>query len=235
MVLSLQCGKILLSSRPLLQAQQVSSSLWDAIAVSSISSNSVLNQPCINQIHFFTATASAAVQEGSRTVRCQDSPLNSAIGGAATGALLFASHGASAPRGAVICSALGAAAHWSADKIQLDHSFRSLLIAWGLLDESAAPPKPLVAVEPSFTASTSPKIDLPEAAAVTDSESKRGLGLWQRMRPHFPIRKLTDEEWTVHLKKQAQAEEIARRAALEGVHPDTLLHSSASDSSLKKE
>lgn len=37
--------------------------------------------------------AAAVVQEASRLVRCRDSPLNSVLGGAATGALLFKSHG----------------------------------------------------------------------------------------------------------------------------------------------
>lgn len=35
----------------------------------------------------------AAVQEVSRLVRCRDSPTNSVIGGAATGALLYKTHG----------------------------------------------------------------------------------------------------------------------------------------------
>lgn len=40
------------------------------------------------------ALVSAVVQETSRLVRCRDSPTNSVLGGAATGALLYKIYGA---------------------------------------------------------------------------------------------------------------------------------------------
>lgn len=151
-----------------------------------------------------------------RRGRCKDSPLNSAVGGAATGALLFASHGAAAPRGAVICGAMGAAGHWAVDKVNFEQNYRKLLIAWGLLDPSAAPkttPKPPQAPVLASGDGTSEK---------SSGEVASDNGFWKRLRPYYPIRKLNDEEWEQHQRKTAAAEERARRAALEGVHPDVL-------------
>ncbi|KAH7616669.1 hypothetical protein NADE_001478 [Nannochloris sp. 'desiccata'] len=152
----------------------------------------------------------SAVQETTRRLRCQDSPLNSGIAGAATGALLFASHSAAPPRGAVICGALGAAAHWAVDQIALEKNCRSFLIAWGLLDDIP---------------STSNHHRLGNNGISSSSSSvNRGIegieekeGLWARLRPYFPIRQLTDAEWEEHQKKAAAVEEKARTAALQGV------------------
>lgn len=136
--------------------------------------------------------------------------MNSALGGAATGALLFASHGAAPPRGAVIVGSLAAAGHWAADQLALERGFRSLLVAWDLLDESAVPKS----VEPPATP--------PQPKALSDAATPEKPSMWQRLRPFFPVRKMTEEEWEAHQKKQAEAEARARRAAMEGVHPDAL-------------
>ena len=153
-------------------------------------------------------------------MRCKDSPINSAIGGAATGALLFASHGAAPPRGAVICGALGAAGHWATDKANLEVNFRRLLIAWGLLDPSAAPKSE----HPGIQVSVAPKVTSIEGNKNKENNTIGGKvsSMWQQLRPYFPIRKLTDEEWEQHQEKQNAVEEQARRAALEGVHPSVL-------------
>jgi len=147
------------------------------------------------------------VQETTRRLRCQDSPINSGIAGAATGALLFASHGAAPPRGAVICAALGAAAHWAADKIALEKNFRSFLTVWGLLDDIPSTSNRHKVVSNSNSSS--------EHRGVETVEEEEGL--WARIRPYFPIRQLTDAEWEEHQKKAAASEEKARRAALQGV------------------
>ena len=173
----------------------------------------------------FPPSPCAASQEAVRALRCQDSPLNSTIGGAATGALLFASHGAAPARGAAICGALGAAGHWAVDQINLERNFRSFLVAWGLLDEAA-----LIKRRKTPTRTPSSAIDpgksgrgaIIEEAAVGDDDDDKRPGLWQRMRPYFPIKKLTDEEWEEHERKSKLKEERARRAALAGVHPSEL-------------
>jgi len=143
----------------------------------------------------------AAVQESSRRVRCTDSPLNSALGGAATGALLFASHGAAPPRGAVICATLGAGAHWAYDKLDMDHSVRSGLVAWGMLDPAALPPR-----KPPPPASTSEK-----EGSGSDAS---GTSWMEWVRPYLPLRKMTDAEWEAHQAKQDAAKQAA--AALAG-------------------
>lgn len=158
------------------------------------------------QFVFFFKKLLAAVQETSRRIRCQDSPINSGIAGAATGALLFASHGAAPPRGAVICGAIGAAAHWTVDKLSLEKNFRSFLIAWGLLDD-------VPRLENNNSSTTG------QTMATSEEEEE---GLWARMRPFFPVRKLTEAEWEEHQKKQVAAEEKARRAALQGMSDATL-------------
>ena len=53
-------------------------------------------------------------------------------------------------------------------------------------------------------------------------EDEEEEGLWVRMRPFFPVRKLTEAEWEEHQKKQVAAEEKARRAALQGTSDATL-------------
>jgi hypothetical protein len=159
------------------------------------------------------------VQETVRRARCKDGPLNSALGGAATGALLFAAHGAAVPRGAAIVGALGAAGHWAADQLALERGFRSLLVAWDLLDESAVPKpaKPPAPLPPNVGAG---------AAAAPEKPS-----MWQRLRPYYPVRKMTEEEWEAHQRKQTEAETRARQAALAGVHPDTLAAAGPPDTS----
>jgi hypothetical protein len=159
------------------------------------------------------------VQETSRRLRCQDSPLNSGIAGAATGALLFASHGAAPPRGAVICGAIGAAAHWAVDQIALEKNFRSFLIAWGLLDEVAgARDYRKLGKNSSRGHEMGNLSDSSENSSIEATEELQDEpSLWARMRPYFPIRQLTDHEWEEHQKKQAAAEEKARRAALQGL------------------
>jgi len=144
------------------------------------------------------------VQETTRRLRCQDSLINSGVAGAATGALLFASHGAAPPRGAVICGALGAAAHWAADQIALEKNFRSFLIAWGLLDDI-----------PSTSNHHRLGKDSNSSSEIRGIEEEEGL--WARIRPYLPVRQLTDAEWEEHQKKASAAEEKARRAALQGV------------------
>jgi hypothetical protein len=52
----------------------------------------------------------SATQEYTRTVTSSDSPVNSAVGGAAAGALLFASHGGNPVLGAAILAALSTVA-----------------------------------------------------------------------------------------------------------------------------
>lgn len=154
-------------------------------------------------ISSFPVICFLAVQETSRSFRCKDSPINSGIAGAATGALLFASHGAAPPRGAVLCGAIGAAAHWTVDKISLEKNFRSFLISWGLLDEIAS-------------RRDHHKLENNSTGGIEQVEEEEE-GLWARMRPYFPVRKLTETEWEEHQKKKNAAEEKARRAALQGV------------------
>lgn len=90
------------------------------------------------------ATSFSGVQELSRRVFCVDAPLNSGLGGAATGALLFASHGALPQRGAALCGILGFAGH-VALTTGLEHgdaALRKVLIGLELLDPSARPEPP---------------------------------------------------------------------------------------------
>lgn len=50
---------------------------------------------------------SSAAQEYTRALTCSDTPVNSAVGGAAAGALLFISHGGNPVLGAGIVAAMG--------------------------------------------------------------------------------------------------------------------------------
>lgn len=149
--------------------------------------------------HVSTTPHTAAFQELSRRARCTHSPLNSAVGGAATGALLFAAHGAAPPRGAVICGTAGAALHWAGQKIDFQHSFPSLLAAWGLLDESAVPPP-----RPQAKKNTG-EVDIDTSPA-----------WWRRVRTYMPFRKMSDEEWEEYQRKKKEEMERERRAALQG-------------------
>ena len=75
---------------------------------------------------------------------CVDAPLNSGLGGAATGALLFAAHGASPQRGAALCGILGFTGHivLTAGLEHGDAALRRVLIGLELLDPSARPDPP---------------------------------------------------------------------------------------------
>jgi hypothetical protein len=87
----------------------------------------------------------------------------------------------------------------------LEKNFRSLLIAWGLLDDVPRPSK------------RSHIRDNGTLNGNIEVEEEEEQGLWARMRPYFPVRQLTDEEWEEHKRKKDAAEEKARRAALHGV------------------
>lgn len=148
------------------------------------------------------AGVDAAVQEGTRRVRRRDDPVNSALGGAAAGALLFASHGAAAPRGAVICAAIGAAAHWTSDALSWDRATRGTLISMGLLDPTALPARPLphkMSTEGNTSVDDGDKLD---------AKTEERVGFWEKIRPYLPIRKMTDAEYDEHVKKKAREEAV---------------------------
>jgi hypothetical protein len=88
------------------------------------------------------AAVFAALQE---TARASDptrphGPLNSAVAGAATGAILARVHLGPAQRGAVLAAAAAwapacAAGHWANDRLRLARGFKRWLVDQGLLDE----------------------------------------------------------------------------------------------------
>lgn len=143
----------------------------------------------------------SAAQETSRRVRCRDSIANSAMAGGAMGAILYASHGKPPIIGIVMCSALGAGAHWTYDRYNFDNKTRSMLVSLDLLDPSALPPR----IEPE----------------------DEGPTLFERMLPYLPLRKLTDEEQERYERNKALKykdilgeEEMNRSQAKIGKKPD---------------
>jgi hypothetical protein len=86
----------------------------------------------------------------------------------------------------------------------LQKNFRSFLVAWGLLDDMPTP-------APQY------RIETNSSGERVEVKIEEKEGLWARMRPYFPIRQLSDEEWEEHKRKKDAAEDKARRAALQGV------------------
>lgn len=129
--------------------------------------------------------------------------------------MLFASHGASAPRGAAICAALGSAAHWTSDSLNLDATSRRALVSLGLLDAAALPKEERnKKKKESIAPQNAPELNL--KAGNGNEEMKEGggeageksPGVWDMIRPYLPIRKMTDDEWTAHLAKQEADEKL---------------------------
>ena len=113
----------------------------------------------------------SGAQEISRAVFCHDSPLNSAIGGAAAGTVLYGAHQANPRTGAFICGCIGAVAHLISDMSYVNTATKHVLVSSGLLDESAL------------------ESPAPEEA------SEAGSSWWATIEPYMPIRRTTEEEW----------------------------------------
>jgi hypothetical protein len=135
----------------------------------------------------------AAAQEAARAVRCDNSPANSAVGGAATGAALFALNGASAPRGALLCAAFASSLHWASDRWNLEGGVRRWLQARGLLDKQLGPGE-------------RPAGALPEGA----ERPEPIYMVWAQR--YLPLTKMTKEEAEQHGADKQRQRELGDRA-----------------------
>jgi hypothetical protein len=139
------------------------------------------------------------VQEASRRARRRDSPFNSAAGGAAAGALLFAAHGRPVPQGAIVCAAIGAGGHAFSDWLGMEGGIKGLLISLDLLDEDAEERE-------AAAARAAVKAAAKAAAAAEDSASNR---FWSWAKQYAPLTKMSDAEWAAHQRLYADKMEAA--------------------------
>ncbi|KAL4442039.1 hypothetical protein ABPG77_011300 [Micractinium sp. CCAP 211/92] len=153
----------------------------------------------------------SVVQETSRLVRCRDSPTNSVLAGAATGALLYKTHGRSAAPGAVICAALGGAAHLLAGRIEAAGGFAQLLVSLDLLDP---PPQPPAKAEQPHSSSSA---EAGAAAAAGQAGGQPSSRPWWH--DYLPIKRMSDEEWEQYKSQQDDVQRKRIEAALAGGLP----------------
>ncbi|PSC68115.1 mitochondrial import inner membrane translocase subunit Tim17-A [Micractinium conductrix] len=141
------------------------------------------------------------VQEASRLVRCRDSPLNSVAAGAATGALLYKSHGRSGGPGAIICAALGGGVHLAAARVDAAGGLQQLLVSMDLLD----PP---------------PQQEEQQQEQQEQEEQQREASAprpwWHQ---YLPVQKMSEEEWQTYKGQQDDAQRKRIEAALAGGLP----------------
>ncbi|PRW56707.1 mitochondrial import inner membrane translocase subunit tim17 [Chlorella sorokiniana] len=189
----------------------------------------VQQQPLVR----FTAASTASflmltgcfsvVQEGSRLVRCRDSPLNSVLGGAATGALLFASHGQPGARGAVICAAIGGVAHLAAARVEAAGGLQQLLIAVDLLDPPPPPPPgspeaaAAEAAAQAAAAAAAAQAAAPGAAGAAAAAQQGEARPWWHQ--YLPLRRMSDQEFEDYKAKQDDVQRKRIEAALAGGLP----------------
>lgn len=167
------------------------------------------------------ATAFSAVQETSRLVRCQDSPANSMVGGAGTGALLYKAHGQN-PHRAVIVATVAGAAHWALARVDAAGGLRAFLISVDLLDPprgSQAPAAAAVDVGGSAAGGAASG----SGAGAGGEAPGEGPPLAPAPRPwwhaYLPVKKLTDAEWAEYKASQDKAQRQRIEAALAGGLP----------------
>lgn len=114
--------------------------------------------------------------------------MNSGIGGAASGVILFGAHKANPAQGALICGMLGATLHWVATVCNLDRNFRRILISNGLLDPSAL--KTLEQDSDTVLMDSSSSNRNKDALQSYDE----GSSWWDNWKEYMPIRRSTPEE-----------------------------------------
>lgn len=157
----------------------------------------------------------SVVQEASRLLRCRDSPLNSVLGGAATGALLFKSHGQPGARGAIICAAIGGVAHLAAARVEAAGGLQQLLISMDLLDPPPPPP-PGSPEAAAAQAAAQAAAATAAAAAAAQQQAEQARPWWHQ---YMPLRRMSDQEFEEYKAKQDDAQRKRIEAALAGGLP----------------
>lgn len=164
-----------------------------------------------------TATASYLIvggwffstQELCRVLRRKDTPVNSAIAGCSTGALLFQINTRPAALGAALCGTIGFAAHHAADAINVSGSLRQLLVTLDLLDDA-----PHIDHTSAVDSESTDQSIAHEGGLTKGYKKKRS---WLEYVPG--IKKMSDEEWELYKAEQDDAHIKEVEAALAGGLP----------------
>lgn len=112
-----------------------------------------------------------------------------------------AAAGQAAAPGAIVCAALGGAAHLLADRVDAAGDLQKFLISLDLLD----PPPPPLPGSPEALAAEAAAAEAAARAAAAEQAALAARPWWHR---YLPVRRMSDAEWQQH---QAQQDEAERR------------------------
>lgn len=145
------------------------------------------------------------IQETCRLVRCDDSAVNAAFGGAAVGHIVHRATGRPAVLGALAYGLTAAGVQAASDAWRPGESLRELLERMDLLD---APPADVIEHRKAIRA-------MREAAA-RRAETQAGPGWLERLGDRVGMRRMSKEEWEAYLEAEREDRRQRVQKALEG-------------------